>query len=367
MPSPHAVNGLVPLLLRRQLAAAGAGTPEYATHRFPAATLIADVSGFTSLAERLTSRGPEGVEELSRLVNRWFGAMVDVIDAHGGDLIRFAGDAPIAAFPALETGGLREAIARAFACAEALRTAMSALTTAEASVSVRIGIGAGQVTSVVAGGVNGQWEFVLGGAAVDQMSEAERRAAPGGIVLSPEAAAVLGDVARPAPTLAPLHVPPADERLARPFVPPAALQFIDAGQAAWTAELRQVTVLFLGIAGVELDSPGGPARLHDVLGRLQAAILRAGRQPQPVPGGRQGPDAAGLVGRLGTPARRRCGTRGAGGTGVPRRAGGVGSEPPRRALHRTGVPRLARQRAPPRVRSHRRGRQSRRAPDDGKR
>jgi class 3 adenylate cyclase len=235
---------------------------------------MADVSGFTSLAERLAAQGPDGVEALSRLVNRWFGAMVDVIEAHGGDIIRFAGDAPIVAFPVEDSGnGLRDAVRRAVACGRALRQTMRDLRSPDADVNIRVGIGAGTVTMVIAGGIAGRWEFVLGGSPIAQMAEAERRAAPGELVLSTEAEAVLGDAQAPAPDFGPLAAPPVDDAAARPFVPRSVLHFIDAGQTAWTAELRQVTVLFLGIRGIDLDTPADAMRVHDALGRLQTAVF----------------------------------------------------------------------------------------------
>lgn len=238
---------------------------------------MADVSGFTTLAERLAARGPDGVEALSRLVNRWFGAMVDVIEAHGGDIIRFAGDAPIAAFPAEDSGtGLRDAVRRAVACGRALRNTMRDLRSADADVNIRVGIGAGDVTMVIAGGIAGRWEFVLGGSPIAQMADAERRAAPGELVLSTEAETVAGHAPSPAPDLEPLAAPPIDDVVARPFVPRSVLHFIDADQAAWTAELRHVTVLFLGIRGIDLDAPAGAMRVHDVLGYLQTAVFEQG-------------------------------------------------------------------------------------------
>ncbi len=41
--------------------------------RFRAVALSADISGFTPLTERLSQGGPQGVEELSRLLNTYFG------------------------------------------------------------------------------------------------------------------------------------------------------------------------------------------------------------------------------------------------------------------------------------------------------
>ena len=59
--------------------------------RFPAAVLVADVSGFTPLADRLAQRDPAG-EQLSSLLNAYFGQLMALIAAHGGEVITFAGD-----------------------------------------------------------------------------------------------------------------------------------------------------------------------------------------------------------------------------------------------------------------------------------
>jgi len=298
VPSAPALLGLLPALLRRRLAAAGSSCHSYSVDRFPAAVLIADVSGFTTIAERLAASGPEGVEELSRLVSQWFGVMVGIIEDHGGDVIRFAGDAPIAVFTPHEPGHqLNDAVASAAACAVALRDAMRHLRTADAAdanVALRTGIGAGEVTAVVAGGVDGRWEWVVGGSPLQQMADAERIAAPGEIVLSPQACEAMGSVdgdlmpdgarrLRRVPGLVgarPLNVPVIDHEVARPFVPRAALRFMDAGQSAWTAELRRVTVLFLGVRGgergIDLDTPDGADRLHQVLQHLQKAVFDCG-------------------------------------------------------------------------------------------
>src|SRR5437762_1402015 len=64
-----------------------------------AAVLFADISGFTALSERLTTRGPEGVEELTQVLNVYFGKLIEVIAAHGGDVAKFAGDALLAFWP----------------------------------------------------------------------------------------------------------------------------------------------------------------------------------------------------------------------------------------------------------------------------
>ena len=58
--------------------------------------LLADISGFTRLSEELSALGNDGLECLSETLNDYFARMIDVIYAHGGDVMKFAGDALLA-------------------------------------------------------------------------------------------------------------------------------------------------------------------------------------------------------------------------------------------------------------------------------
>jgi hypothetical protein len=59
--------------------------------RLPAAVLFADISGFTPLTEALAQSGPEGPEELTRLLNLYFSRMIALIEAEGGATVKFSG------------------------------------------------------------------------------------------------------------------------------------------------------------------------------------------------------------------------------------------------------------------------------------
>ena len=63
------------------------------------AVLFADISGFTALSERLAAKGADGVEELTQILNAYFGRLIEVIVDHGGDVVKFAGDALLAFWP----------------------------------------------------------------------------------------------------------------------------------------------------------------------------------------------------------------------------------------------------------------------------
>src|SRR5262245_45320855 len=78
--------------------------PEPAGDAFEAVALFADISGFTALTERLASRGPSGAEELTGLLNGYFGSLIDFITGAGGDVVKFAGDALLALWPVRQAG-----------------------------------------------------------------------------------------------------------------------------------------------------------------------------------------------------------------------------------------------------------------------
>ena len=90
---------------------------------FPCAVLFADISGFTPLTARLATRGGVGAEELSRLLNDYFGKLLALVASHGGEPLKFAGDALFAVWPASD-GDLALAIQRAAACAVAVQASL---------------------------------------------------------------------------------------------------------------------------------------------------------------------------------------------------------------------------------------------------
>ena len=69
------------------------------SYTLPAASImIADVSGFTALNEAFAALGAAGVEQVSKHLNLYFASLLDLIDKHGGDTYKFAGDALIVLF-----------------------------------------------------------------------------------------------------------------------------------------------------------------------------------------------------------------------------------------------------------------------------
>src|SRR2546430_14103102 len=98
--TPGTLRCYVPGLLAPGFLARPAPVDAPGMERFSAAVLFADISGFTPLAERLAQRGPAGAEDLSGLLTAYFGQLTALIAAHTGEVITFAGDGLLAAWPA---------------------------------------------------------------------------------------------------------------------------------------------------------------------------------------------------------------------------------------------------------------------------
>ncbi|NJN67869.1 MAG: AAA family ATPase [Chloroflexaceae bacterium] len=325
----------VPALVLARLANHPAPLTAPVGERVIAAVLSADISGFTALTEQLVRRGPGGVEELSILLNAYFGELVDLVMSHGGDIIEFTGDGILALWatalpspvppspsppatsaalpsPAPTPEDLATVVYRAAQCGLAAQHILNGHAfTNGTRLYLRLGIGAGPVLLATVGGVLGRWELLMAGTPLVQVSAALWQARPGEVVLSPEAWSLvqhrcigypvgyreaatevstgmarsmmeLGGAMRlehlrtylpPRPLP---HIPsvPSMLQTLRDYLPGALLARLDAGQAGWVAELRRLTVLFLNVIGLEYDAPDILDRLQDGIGRLQQALYR---------------------------------------------------------------------------------------------
>ena len=92
---------------------------------FNSSILFIDVSGFTALNERLAQLGTRGPEQVSKHLNKYFGQLIQVVLKHGGDVLKFAGDALICVFgnPNLtEQKSVKELAIRAIQCGIEIQT-----------------------------------------------------------------------------------------------------------------------------------------------------------------------------------------------------------------------------------------------------
>ncbi|HNB53615.1 MAG TPA: adenylate/guanylate cyclase domain-containing protein, partial [Anaerolineales bacterium] len=284
---------------------------------FPAAVMYADIKGFTALTERLEeiphAQQGAGAEAVTHAINAYFERFIDVLHAHGGDIVKFTGDGVLAIWatetnlPAVQiAAALRDAVRRASQCGLAVQKALENYQTADGiPLSMRIGIGAGDVSVVHLGGVFNRWELLVGGDPVVQSHAAERRAQPGEVILSPLAYRLIRTFANgtplsfereeatepvggegvglllntilepiPARALPEIKLAPHMEAALRPYIPAAILTRLDAGQSAWLSELRRVTVLFINLPNLNNFQVSALERAQLSLRELQRTIYK---------------------------------------------------------------------------------------------
>lgn len=275
----------VPALIIRRVATSTGPITEPITENFETAVLFADISGFTALTEKLAERGAVGMEELSKVISDYFGCLAEVIVDHGGDIVKFAGDAMLALWPASADEPLAVATRRAAQCALAVQSALRDFArSASAQLELKVALGAGSAICMHVGGVFGRWELLIAGEPFLQAGRAGYHAKPGDVVISREALALLGETGDGKPfddgtayltslqneiPRVPLAVPPLTPvaaQLLLPYVPAAIRARLGAGNTGWFAELRRITVLFVNLPGVTHTTPIETAQelMHDL-------------------------------------------------------------------------------------------------------
>ena len=152
-------------------------------------TLVsADLSGFTRLSERLQAKGRAGAEELVLAVSGAFEGLIGVAERHGGDVLKFRGDALLLFF----SGGDHEG--RACLAATQMQWLIGEIGTMMSSVGsvtlrMSTGVYSGRCNFFLVEGTHR--ELVVAGPAATATIELEDAAASGEILVSAGTAAAL--------------------------------------------------------------------------------------------------------------------------------------------------------------------------------
>ena len=290
------LEALVPSTVRRRIAVDPSLSNRPVDERMPATFLIADISGFTALAEQHAKRGVRGAEELKDTLNTIFGRLVDVIGGWGGEVLKFAGDSTLAYWPADPNEPSYVSRYAAGAAVEAQRVVYDLAREGfgGGTLKVRIGIGAGELFMAHVGGTDNRWEIVAAGEAVTAAVRSAELARAGEVVVSPLVVSHLAGAARTEPladgfarlgrlsTLgkpAPVvegTLPSGAEPLLRQYVPRVLQTWLDAGHVQWLAEFRTARVLFIGIGSLEYATSLALENLQKATLAVQAAVYRYG-------------------------------------------------------------------------------------------
>lgn len=298
--------------------------PTPAAHRrVDGSLLFADVSGFTRLSERLAVHGRVGAEEVVGLVSDVLTALIAEIEAHGGDVLVFAGDALVVLFDgedsARRAGSTASAIRRWFETRGSIPTSVGRVT-----LRISIGVASGPVDLLLAGDT--ARAIFVAGSTVSAMIRLERAAAAGEILVDERVAVALGpaslgparaegwlvrrsaSVSNP-DTAGPAGVgwraPPSPGTLAdvdvTPLIPAPLRPFL-AGGGALESEHRLATIAFVLAGDLDARLADDPATVAADLDALyRAAATAADRHGVTLLGTDVTPDGATLFMAAGAP------------------------------------------------------------------
>ena len=260
-----------------------------------AATMQMDVSGFSPLTQRLAVEGALGTEEIVAMLDRYFDALIDTVDRHGGLMVGFGGDSLVAAWFVDETTSEGAAAQLAAACALEAQHTIARLSSGEGeALGFRIGIGFGDAVLLDLGGLDGRWIFAMCGPALSDMGIAVVETDPGGVAVSGAIADLMAEKARFGPmrngNFELLEVDPAEQEAGRQFarptlvaevapvveayLPAGLLERLRIGEPRWMAEHRTTTNLFLNLPGLDVTEDRGRNALQLVVRTAQEAFDR---------------------------------------------------------------------------------------------
>jgi len=247
--------------------------------------VMADLSGFTALSERLAKLGDEGAERLTEVINSFFATMLKTALGHGGFTLTFGGDAILLLFDGPEHAA--RAVAASLAMLKQVERA-AAVDSGEGKVKIGMSVGAHSDTFLLAAvGLEEERAhlFVLGrGGEATALAEARaergelavssstRDLLPAGSTLTPTgdfwrvdelSACVLQRVAAERPQVSRQQL----RRLA-PFLPPYARMGAGngGGRAQPEPEHRRTVIVFVNILGLNeiIESAGIDAALEQL-------------------------------------------------------------------------------------------------------
>lgn len=148
---------------------------------------MADVSGYTALSERYNNTGKGGTYRLTVTLNTYLGSLTELIYGHGGDIIKFAGDAFLALWKTDKSSFLCHTIHTVIACALIIQHSYAIYETdVKVNLKVKLAISAGNLIFAPIGtGID--MNYIIFGLPVIEAKAAESVCASGEVKLTPTA------------------------------------------------------------------------------------------------------------------------------------------------------------------------------------
>ena len=254
--------------------------PEATWRELEGTLAFVDISGFTAMSEKLSSRGKAGAEEVTGVMNATFARLLELAYAFGGGLLKFGGDALLLFFDG--DGHETRAAASIFGLRKALEEIGRPQTSAgEVELRMHVGLHSDRFRFFLVG--DSHRELIVAGPGASRTVLMESTSEAGDLLLSPELAAALpahclgepkGEgtllAAPPEAETGPVPLPELEGLDLDRFVPVEIRANV--GTAAAEAEHRAAAVAFLHVGGLDELGPAEAANALDELVRsVQAA------------------------------------------------------------------------------------------------
>src|SRR5215207_8389925 len=167
-----------------------ASSPDLRHRGVEGSLAFVDISGFTTLARRLTRQGAVGSEELSDILDATFSALLAHARREAGDLAKWGGDAVLLLFTGADHA--TRAVRAAVDMRSELRTVGRTQSSAGAvSLRMSVGIHSGRFDFFLVGDAEFHRELVISGPAASRCAEMEALATAGQVMVSAATAALL--------------------------------------------------------------------------------------------------------------------------------------------------------------------------------
>jgi len=282
--------------------------------------VMADVTGFTSMSEKLSRIGKEGAEELTNIINSYFSPLIKIVIKYGGDVVSFSGDAFTAGFE--PTAGAAAHQLRALAAVKEMQDLVRNFSEVKVSagtfpLNLHLVLHTGPVTLCRIGGFQGKYQYLVTGQTTQRAAEIEEHSGAGEALVSQE----FLDQARkhlksePLPEIQAHRLTSIEADIPSPELPPpdlpqdlaAALEEMDylvSYLSPWlldkilsdpqgggfAGEHRRVVSLFLDLQGLDFDQdPQAASKMQNYLQVLQQTMGKYDGVINKVDFSRQGP------------------------------------------------------------------------------
>lgn len=251
---------------------------------FIATLLFADISGFTTMSEKLARLGKEGAEEVNKIINAFFDPLIKIVYKWQGDIYRFGGDAFLAFFPDQSNtqNSNENAMNASIEILKFIKTHTRTRTKVGVfKIQIHIGLIKGKIYFQDLGN-----NFFLGGKVVNNLMEMIDLAGPGEIIVSSEVRTGLNHIIfelkqgvwkylgmRKKPLTSPIEISKLSDHLKRVktsvlinYIPDWLLKRIELKPHFdhKDGEHRKIAIVFLHFTGIPYDkSPQKAAKMLD--------------------------------------------------------------------------------------------------------